>query len=139
MLKTAERIPVEVNQRAGKTPIKVRSWSSGQVIKDSFTRRGNNFFEHQDLGSGWTQEPLETVVIFFHSILCKSRVVLVAPPGDLREIRAIEGTTANDFLVWCLCPLCALAQESQEIKAISQGNVVKHSVPLFKAMREARI
>ena len=50
-------------------------------------------------------------------------MILSSITGDLRQIRAIEGTTTNDLLTWCCCPLCALVQESQEIVNISQGKL----------------
>ncbi|CAL1530366.1 unnamed protein product [Lymnaea stagnalis] len=36
--------------------------------------------------------------------------------GKIREQRGIPGSTFNDLLLICCCPLCALVQEAQEVQ-----------------------
>lgn len=39
--------------------------------------------------------------------------------GKIRESKGIQGSLVGDLLTWCVCPLCALVQESQELQGIS--------------------
>lgn len=43
-------------------------------------------------------------------------IVAIKIRGNIRKQRGIPGSTFNDLLVICFCPLCALVQEAQEVQ-----------------------
>ena len=43
--------------------------------------------------------------------------------GKIRDQKGIEGSCMGDLLTWCICGLCALVQEAQEVQDMRVGGM----------------
>jgi len=53
--------------------------------------------------------------------------------GKVRSQKGISGSLLTDLLAWFCCPLCALVQEAQEMKAIGSASMVYGGLAMERA------